>query len=74
LHHLAALLCLATPRAGRSDEGLVQRRRRQQLRLAQRLLDPLPDSLRPADDAAERFWRILRWGGLGLVVARLLGG
>jgi hypothetical protein len=42
------------------------------LSIAQRLLDPLPRNLHSPDSGSERFWRILRWGGLGLLVARLL--
>jgi hypothetical protein len=42
------------------------------LSIAQRLLDPLPPNLRSLDSASERFWRMLRWGGLGLLLARLL--
>jgi len=57
---------------GRSGSGSAERRRRQQLSIAQRLLDPLPPNLRSLDSASERFWRMLRWGGLGLLLARLL--
>ena len=73
LHHLAALLNLAgrRPLAG---NGTPQRRRRQRLSLAQRLLDPLPSALRPPDQGAERFWRAIRWGGPGLLLARWLLG
>jgi hypothetical protein len=45
------------------------RRRRQRLALVQRLLDPLPAGLQPPDAQAERFWRIVRWGGLGVLLA-----
>jgi len=48
------------------------RRRRQRLALAQRLLDPLPPGLQSGGGGAARFWRVLRWGGLGLMVAWLL--
>jgi hypothetical protein len=42
--------------------------------MAQRLLDPLPEALRPSDRITEQFWTVLRWGGAGLLLARLLGG
>jgi hypothetical protein len=79
LHHLAALLSLAgLGRRGVSSAeasaSAPQRRRRQRLALVQRLLDPLPAALRPADTrAAELFWRALRWGGGGILLARWLG-
>jgi len=63
LHGLAA----SKPGSGSSD-----RRRLQRLTIAQRLLDPLPQALRPREAARERFWILLRWGGLGLLLARLL--
>jgi hypothetical protein len=58
--------------ASRPGSGSGERRRQQRLSIAQRLLDPLPLALRPRDAAAERFWKVLRWGGLGLLLARLL--
>ncbi len=57
--------------AGRSS-GVSQRRQRQRLALSQRLLDPLPAELTPADQGSQLFWRALRWGGLGLLLAWLL--
>jgi hypothetical protein len=42
--------------------------------MAQRLLDPLPDALLPPDRASELFWRVIRWGGAGVLLARLLSG
>jgi hypothetical protein len=80
LHHLAALLSLAGQRAGTKENcfsratrevrpSAAQRRRRQHLALAQRLLDPLPPALLPADRQGEHFWRALRWGGMGLLLA-----
>ena len=42
---------------------------RQRLALAQQLFDPLPPALRPVHEGAEQFWRALRWGGLGLLLA-----
>lgn len=77
LHHLQALLALGTPpsqasKANQGPMGRAERRRRQHLALSQRLLDPLPQALRPSGGGAEKFWIILRWGGCGMVVARLL--
>lgn len=84
LHHLAAVLSLAGQRAAAAENrgspgggdlrpSAARRRRRQHLALAQRLLDPLPPALVPADRQAERFWDALRWGGVGLVLALWLG-
>jgi hypothetical protein len=67
LHHLAALLNLAGRRS-QTGNGAPQRRRRQRLSLAQRLLDPLPQALRAPDQGAELFWRAIRWGGPGLLL------
>ncbi len=83
LHHLAALLSLAgqqpgpgsAPSADREAAdrpSVARRRRRQQLALAQRLLDPLPPALRAPNGNGETFWRAVRWGGLGLLLARWL--
>lgn len=69
LHHLAALLSL--PGQARQASGALGRRQRQRLALAQRLLDPLPQGLATRGDG-ERFWRALRWGGGGMVLAWLL--
>ena len=66
LHHLGALLSL--PARARLASGVSGRRQRQRLALAQRLLDPLPAGLH-AMGAGEWFWRPLRWGTLGLVLA-----
>jgi hypothetical protein len=76
LHHLEALLTLAGRRPLRCATGAAtpssqERRRQQRLLLAQRLLDPLPTALLPADRQAERFWTGLRWGGLGAAIAWL---
>ncbi|MFU8885159.1 MAG: hypothetical protein ACNA8O_06845 [Cyanobacteriota bacterium] len=57
--------------ASRSS-GVGQRRHRQRLSLTQRLLDPLPRELAPPDHGSQLFWRGLRWGGLGLLLAWLL--
>jgi hypothetical protein len=72
LHPLEDLLALAQkpPTAQQNSSG--QRRQRQRLALAQRLLDPLPAGLVAPEAARERFWTVLRWGGLGLILARLL--
>jgi hypothetical protein len=72
LHHLAAVLNLAGRRLPVGEAGAPMRRRRQRLSLAQRLLDPLPPGLQPQGGGVERFWRILRWGGVGLLAAWLL--
>lgn len=73
LHHMVAVIDLAGRRVSGSEGSAPQRRRRQRLALAQQLFDPLPPSLRPADQATERFWQALRWGGMGLLVASWLG-
>jgi len=72
LHHLAVVLTLAGRPAARERSGLVQRRRRQRLELARRLLDPLPEALLPESRHADRFWSALRWGGGGLLLSWLL--
>jgi hypothetical protein len=77
LHHLQALLALATPparvaKAKGDPVGRAERRRRQHLALSQRLLDPLPEALRASGLEADRFWLALRWGGCGMVLAQLL--
>ena len=72
LHPLASLLAHGQARGDRDSNGAAQRRRRQRLALAQRLLDPLPTGLRSPQGRADRFWTVLRWGGLGLIIARLL--
>lgn len=72
LHPLAAVLALAQRQPGRQGHGALQRRRSQRLAIAQRLLDPLPKALVAPAAASDRFWTMLRWGGLGLIVARLL--
>ena len=69
LHHLAVLLSL--PAQAQRASGVAARRQRQRLAMAQRLLDPLPQGLRSSDDG-ERFWRLVRWGGLGMLLAWLL--
>jgi|LakMenEpi03Aug12_release.lakeMendotaPanAssembly.Ray.scaffolds.fasta_scaffold49212_7 hypothetical protein len=69
LHHLQALLSL--PAMARVSSGAAGRRQRQRLAIAQRLLDPLPAGLAARGDG-ERFWRLLRWGGAGMVLAWLL--
>ncbi len=73
LHHLEALLTLAGRRPLAAPPlAAHERRRAQRLALAQRLLDPLPASLRPPGQGSERFWIALRWGGLGAAIAWLL--
>ena len=78
LHHLQALLALSGRPVHQSPEetdmpGRSARRRRQHLALSQRLLDPLPDALCTSDLGADRFWRALRWGGCGMLLAHWLG-
>lgn len=73
LHPLEDLLALSQRRQSSQEaSGSSERRQRQRLALAQRLLDPLPTGLVAPEAAADRFWTVLRWGGLGLIVARLL--
>lgn len=76
LHHIDAVLTLCGPRhglhPGRGSQQTRERRRRQRLSLVQRLLDPLPRELRGPGDGSERFWRAMRWGGGGLLLAWLL--
>jgi hypothetical protein len=69
LHHLAAVLNLAGRRVPEAESGAPLRRRRQRLSLAQRLLDPLPTGLRSPDQGGKHFWRAIRWGGPGLLLA-----
>lgn len=67
LHLLDALV---TPSLDpQRSSGVRQRRLRQRQALAQRLLDPLPPGLAPSLAADVLFWRGLRWGGLGLLLA-----
>lgn len=72
LHPLEDLLALSQKPPTAQLSGSAQRRQRQRLALAQRLIDPLPPGLTSPEAAADRFWTVLRWGGLGLIVARLL--
>jgi hypothetical protein len=74
LHHLAAVLNLAGRQQPQGELGAPMRRRRQRLALAQRALDPLPLALQPQEGAIALFWRVLRWGGLGMMVGWLLRG
>jgi hypothetical protein len=39
------------------------------LALVRRLLDPLPVSLRAGGHDAELFWRVVRFGGAGMLLA-----
>ncbi|MFN9620016.1 MAG: hypothetical protein ACK55X_09930 [Synechococcaceae cyanobacterium] len=72
LHPLAAVLNLAGRQQPKGESAAPMRRRRQRLALAQRALDPLPPALLPQDLGATLFWRVVRWGGLGMVAAWLL--
>ena len=49
--------------------GVVQRRQRQRLALTQRLLSPLPRQLAPPNRSEVLFWRGLRWGTAGMLLA-----
>ena len=69
LHHLAVLLSL--PTQAQRCSGVTARRQRQRLAMAQRLLDPMPQGLRSSGDG-ELFWRLIRWGGAGMLLAWLL--
>lgn len=70
LHLLDALFTQAS--LARRSSGVAQRRQQQRLAVAQRLLDPLPPPLAMPDGGATVFWRSLRWGSLGLLLAWLL--
>lgn len=72
MHLLEDLLALGQRPPAAQHNGSAQRRQRQRLALAQRLLDPLPPGLVAPEAAQERFWTVLRWGGLGLILAQLL--
>jgi hypothetical protein len=67
LHRLDGLLTQAVEPSRCS--GVQQRRLRQRLALTQRLLDPLPPALAQPLQADVLFWRALRWGGAGLLLA-----
>ena len=67
LHHLDGLLTLAS--LASHSSGAPGRRQRQRLALAQRLLDPLPVELARPLRIETVFWRLLRWGTLGLLLA-----
>jgi hypothetical protein len=69
---MAAVLNVAARSLPPGEVGAPLRRRRQRLALMQRLLDPLPTGLQPLNAGSERFWRLFRWGSLGLVVAWVL--
>ena len=78
LHLVGALFTMAGKGGLESDGGTAaasdrMRRRRQRVSMARRLLDPLPAVLRPESQQQERFWRVLRWGGAGLILGWLLG-
>jgi hypothetical protein len=66
---MASLLNLAARRLPAAETSAAMRRRRQRLGLVQRLLDPLPAGLLAPEAQAERFWRIVRWAGLGVLLA-----
>lgn len=73
--HLFASLFSLAERARHPDLGglsVANRRLQQRLSLAQRLMEAMPPSLTPGRTIGDRFWEVIRWGGLGLVMARLL--
>jgi hypothetical protein len=73
--HLFARFFSLAERARRPEIGgpsVGNRRLQQRLALAQRLIEALPASLIPGTALSDRFWRAWRWGGLGLVIAKLL--
>ncbi|MCP9808882.1 hypothetical protein KBY58_05495 [Cyanobium sp. HWJ4-Hawea] len=69
-HLLDGLLTQAA--LAKNCSGSYQRRHRQRLAMAQRLLDPLPPELVPPNQGETLFWRSLRWGTGGFLVALLL--
>jgi hypothetical protein len=71
LLHLLDGLLTQTSLARRSS-GVARRRHRQRLALTQRLLDPLPEELIRPGRGGDLFWRALRWGTGGLLLAWLL--
>jgi hypothetical protein len=70
LHRLDGLFTQAS--LARSSSGVGRRRQQQRLALTQRLLDPLPPELLASGRDGQWFWRGLRWGTLGLLLAWLL--
>ena len=66
LHRLEGLFLQASLTSRSS--GVQQRRERQRLALAQRLLDPLPPELTQPGRSHLLFWRCLRWGTVGMLV------
>lgn len=76
LHQLSDLLTQAALaqrlERGQAEVSVGQRRLRQRISTAQRLLDPLPPALRNPAAAADRFWQLLRWGGLGMLLSTWL--
>ncbi len=66
LHRLEGLFLQASLTSRSS--GVQQRRERQRLALAQRLLDPLPPELTQPGRSNLLFWRCLRWGTLGMLI------
>lgn len=70
LHQLDRLLTQVS--LARRSSGVSQRRQRQRLALAQRLLDPLPAEFTRPGRNSSLFWQGLRWGSGGLLLAWLL--
>jgi len=76
LHSLASLLAVVArgERLAPRDTSSAARRLRQRLELGQRLLDPLPQPLRAGLWEGQPFWKALRWGGGGMLLAWWLLG
>ncbi|MCT0226259.1 hypothetical protein [Synechococcus sp. CS-1328] len=68
LHQLAAVLTMASAAPRQLGQAAWQRRQRQRLAIAQRLLDPLPQGLRQPQPG-RHFWVGLRGAGAGLILA-----
>lgn len=77
LHLVGTLFTLAGQggenRSGTETSSGPMRRRRQRLSLVRALLGTLPPALQPETPFEETFWRALRWGGVGLLMGRVLG-
>ncbi|MCP9800510.1 hypothetical protein [Synechococcus sp. RedBA-s] len=75
MHGLSTVLSVASQgerlaAQERTDSATISssgRRLSQRLELGQRLLDPLPAPLKGGQD--QLFWRALRWGGAGGILA-----
>ena len=75
--HTASLLMLQGRRQAvslQSGRGSSQRRWKQRQNLAQKLLESPAEGWTLPKQRGARFWRALRWGGAGFVVAWWLRG